>query len=144
MKEKLKWIAVGIVLYFILFVIEQFSPLVHIISWWTANLIIALITGIFIGWKMMGSTKRKIWLSLTAVILGFIVTFIYANMAVSVAEDKCQVVVSKQFECVREHQGWCSGYKNDFTQSNGYFKSWNVRQECAGKLMPFPWNKSPK
>ncbi len=126
----------GILIYFILFLIgyifkfpmEQFVYIG----------LISFLDGIFI-WIILKKMNLipKLVVIVLALIIGFIISFVYITVAHEHAMWKiCYPAIEKKLGKI--------GSENDPIGHDGYVKSWYQHSECDNNLLPFPWGRQAK
>lgn len=98
MHKNTKWLLSGAVIYFVIFLLEQFSPLPEFISWWTAVGIISILIFSYIFTKIQAVTLTKVVYAVLSVFIGFIISFVYTNIALWHAEKLCRPLVEAKYE----------------------------------------------
>lgn len=122
----------GVVLFFLLglFVIYGVELGMGIpYLWWVKVLVTAVMVFGVVFYLLRGGKTTKIFFSLSAVLVGFILFFIFVETAHSHAMwDICYPAIGKK-------------HNQDPMGKDGLLRSWYQHSECESNVMPFPWGR---
>ena len=142
----IKSVLLGVGLYLLLFFIEQFSGLPQYLNWYVANLLIFLVVVWNVIYWTGGTLRTQIFTAVGTAFAGFILCFLYSNLAHWQANRMCYAKIVEKYGCIpgRGSGVSCSAINGDIVETNGYKKSWNDTLKCESTILPFPWGKQPR
>lgn len=132
MRFPIRSIFIGVFFYLLLFYSFELFKFGVDLGWLGLSGLTTVISFTLVYFIVTGNILKKMLFAFVAILIAFIISFIYSNIEYMYASGRCNDAIygvgKKDIEV-------------DLTEKNGFMKSWNSIERCANNLLPFPWGK---